>query len=219
MQAEAGTPRIGLFGGSFDPPHCGHEALVLRALQALHLDGLWVVPAGQPVHRRLSGHAGPEQRLAWMQRIFAEHEQVEVLDWEVMRRQPTPSIDTLRRFHREFPDMWPVLLLGEDAFAAMDAWVDYPEHAALCDVAVFSRAGYSGGEQVMFAPSAFRPMQPEAWLTSPARCGQRVHVEADLPDVSATDIRRRARNEKSLAGLVPECIRREIEQAYAAKAG
>ena len=63
------TKRIGLFGGSFDPPHLGHKALVDAALQELNLDEVWVIPVGLPVHRQLSGKATPEQRLFWLNTI------------------------------------------------------------------------------------------------------------------------------------------------------
>ncbi len=91
MQPEPDGQRIGLFGGSFDPPHIGHVALVEAALDALGLHAVWVIPAGFPVHRILSDHVTPEQRLYWMRSIFSANERVKVLDWEVASDEPTPS--------------------------------------------------------------------------------------------------------------------------------
>jgi len=204
--------RIGLFGGSFDPPHIGHVALVEAALDALRLSAVWVVPTGRPVHRCLSGCASPGERLHWMQRIFAGNPRVRVMDWEVVAEHVTPSILTLRRFAGEFPGRRPVLLLGADAFAGMDGWVEYPEHTDLCDVAVFGRVSCTAGE----AGAAFRPVSLSDWLNAPGGAGRRVDVDVPLPDVSATEIRRMVAHGTSLAGRVPECVRREIEQAYAA---
>jgi nicotinate-nucleotide adenylyltransferase len=206
--------RIGLFGGSFDPPHVGHAALVEAALEHLRLSAVWIIPAGMPVHRTLSGHATPALRLHWMQRIFAGHQRIAVLDWEVTASEPTPSIVSLRRFAATFPDKRPVLLLGADAFSGMDGWVSFPEHAALCDVAVFGRAACGAASGV----AAFRPLPLTDWLMQPAGVGYRVDVDVPLPDVSATGIRQLAAQGKSLAGKVPECVRREIEQAYAGTA-
>lgn len=183
------------------------------ALERLRLDAVWVIPAGLPVHRQLSDLATPAQRLAWMQRIFADDARVLVSDWEVREQQPTPSIVTLRRFVREFPEARPVLLLGADAFAGMDGWVDYPEHAGMCDVAVFGRASSRSGDAV----SAFRSLSLAEWLGRREACGCRVDVDATLPDVSATAIRRMALSGERLAGRVPACVSAEIEQAYAAK--
>jgi len=213
LSQSAPGKRIGLFGGSFDPPHVGHVALLKAAFEKLQLDGVRVVPVGLPVHRQLSDCSTAAQRLAWMQRIFADDCRVQVLDWEVMEPEPTPSIATLRRFAREYPVCRAVLLLGADAFAGMDGWVEYPDHASLCDVAVFNRAGCAA----LPCPvaKAFETMPVEQWLQQPQAYGRRVDVEVSLPDVSATGIRRMAVNKESLAGMVSECVRSEIEQAYA----
>jgi len=205
--------RIGLFGGSFDPPHVGHVALVQAAFAKLQLDEVWVVPVGLPVHRQLSDCSTAAQRLGWMRRIFADDCRVQVLDWEVMQAQPTPSIVTLRRFARDCPDCRAVLLLGADAFAGMDGWVEYPDHAGLCDVAVFNRAGCAPCPAM--AATAFAAVSVEQWLQRPQVYGRRLDVEVSLPAVSATGIRRMAENKESLAGMVSGCVRSEIEQAYA----
>lgn len=202
--------RIGLFGGSFDPPHIGHVALVEAALDVLQLDAVWVIPAGLPVHRTLSDRTTSEQRLSWMQRIFSDNEKVKVLDWEVVSSEPTPTIVTLRRFVADLPQQRPIWLLGADAFAGMDGWVKYPEHAGLCDVAVFGRVACSASSSV----SAFRPQVLADWLASPVVGGHRVDIDTPLPDVSATGIRRAAEKNESLVGMVPECVRRDIEQTY-----
>ena len=203
--------RIGLFGGSFDPPHVGHVALARAALARLPLDAVWVMPAGRPVHRALSGRADAETRLTWLQAVFADEPRIRVLDWEARADHPVPTIETLRRLHEQCPEVAPVLLLGADAFAGMPGWVDYPAHARLCDVAVFARAG----SRAPMPP----PMPPEwrrvtaAELASPG-AGRAVFVDAALPDVSATAVRQRAARGESLAGLVPECVRAAIERAY-----
>lgn len=200
---------LGLFGGSFDPPHLGHVALVSAALDRLHLPELWVIPVGNPVHRQLSGRADALTRLEWMQRIFADMAGVVVQDWEVRRAEPSPTIDTLRRIRREQPGRSPVLLLGSDAFAGIDSWVGYPEHRDLCDVAVFSRTG----ESPLASHHGWRPVTVAEWRASPGR-GRLLQVDQALPGISATKVRQRADRGKTLAGLVPECVRREIEQAY-----
>ncbi len=198
---------IGLFGGSFDPPHVGHVALLQAALE--FLPEVWVVPAGNPVHRKLSERADAYTRLDWMQRTFADEAQVQVLDWEMDTRKPTPTIETLRRMRELHPELSPVLLLGEDAFAGISTWVDYPEHLGLCDVAVFSRCGQPQSE-----PGDWRPAQIDQWQEQAEGSGRIIRVEVQLPDVSATLLRRMAMQGESLRGLVPEIIRNDIESAY-----
>lgn len=200
---------LGIFGGSFDPPHLGHVALVRAALDRLQLQRLWVVPVGSPVHRQLSGRADALKRLEWMRQIFADEPCVTVQDWEVRRAEPSPTIGTLRRIRRELPDCNPLLLLGSDAFAAIDSWVGYPDHVDLCDVAVFSRAG----EPPLASHHGWRPVTVAEWQAAPGS-GRLLQVEESLPEISATDVRDRAVRGEELSGLVPESIRRDIEQAY-----
>jgi len=174
------------------------------------LPDVWVVPAGRPVHRVLSGRADARLRFGWMRRIFAGDEHVRVLDWEVKAEQPVPTIETLRRLHREYPGLAPVLLLGSDAFASISSWVDYPAHLDLCDVAVFSRHGSPPPDV-----REWRPLPVEQWRQSPGH-GRVIRVDVMLPDISATRLRVMAEEGKSLRGLVPDVIRQEIEGVYGA---
>ncbi|MDQ6960548.1 MAG: nicotinate (nicotinamide) nucleotide adenylyltransferase [Mariprofundaceae bacterium] len=199
---------VGIFGGSFDPPHAGHVALVETALAALGLPEIWVIPAGNPVHRKLSGHASPELRLHWLKHIFSAQPKVLVQDWEAHGEQPVATIDTLRHIRSRFPDCHPVLLLGADAFAGMSHWVEYPEHFALCDVAVFDRAGCA-----CVRPQGWTMTSIEQWRHE-VGSGRLLCVKRRLPDVSATAVRKQAAAGKSLAEMVPECICGEIERVY-----
>jgi len=200
---------IGIFGGSFDPPHIGHVALVGAALEVLDLPEIWVIPAGNPVHRKLSGYASPEVRLHWLERIFLRQPRVRVQDWEVYRGKPASTIDTLRYIRHEFPDCHPLLLLGADAFSGIRQWVKYPEHMRLCDVAVFDRTGCSRVQR-----RGWKETHIGQWKGKTGY-GSLLHVKYELPDVSATAVRQRAVAGKSLAAMVPDCVCEEIGRAYA----
>jgi len=204
---------IGIFGGSFDPPHAGHVALVEAALKALDLPEIWVIPVGRPVHRKLSGHATPEVRLHWLERIFSaepfsDTSKVRVQDWEVYSEQQVATIDTLRHIRRRFPSVHPVLLLGADAFVGMHQWVEYPEHRLLCDVAVFDRGGHSA-----VARQEWKETRIAVWKNE-VGSGRLLYVKDRLPDISATTVRQQAAAGSSLAGMVPECVCEEIKKAY-----
>lgn len=198
--------QIGLFGGSFDPPHLGHVALVHAAL-ALGLDEVWVIPA-LPVHRQLSGCADGFTRLGWLEKIFAGQPRVKVVDWEVTRQQPTPAVDTLRRFRVNYPDLTPWLLLGVDAWVGLESWREYPAHRMLCNVAVFARQGlenipaHEGWQQVERSDACVTP-------------GHWCFVDVTLPDISATLIREYAEQGRSLMDWVPAVVCSDIEKNYA----
>ncbi|MDX8404345.1 MAG: nicotinate (nicotinamide) nucleotide adenylyltransferase [Mariprofundaceae bacterium] len=208
--------RIGLFGGSFDPPHLGHETLVRMALDRLKLDEAWVIPVGVPVHRILSGQASAELRMAWVKKIFSDRPNVCVKDWEVSQSEPVAAIRTLKQFRDACPDSVPIWLCGADSFAMMEAWIDYPEHQNVCNVAVFSRAGEPMAEALV----GWKLLSLEQWQQNQdIGPGHVIWIDTNLPDISATRLRNMAVQGESLEGLVSSRICKEVESQYKLEAG
>jgi nicotinate-nucleotide adenylyltransferase len=181
---------------------------VEAAFAVLHLSEVWVIPAGLPVHRRLSGHAGPERRLAWMRRLFANDPRVTVIDWEVRQAGPVSSLQTLRWLYARFPEVLPLWLMGADAFAGFPTWQGYPEHRQYCNVTVFSRAG-----EVMPGPMGWHECAAGA-VTELQDPGHVARVDAELPDISATGLRRALASGQVPPGWLPELIADEVVAAY-----
>ena len=177
------TKRIGLFGGSFDPPHLGHQALVYAALQKLELDEVWIIPVGLPVHRQLSGKATPEQRLSWLSTIFADEPRVHIVDWEINYTKPSPAIASLRRFQAENPSITPTWLMGLDSFLDMPNWIEYPEHQKLCNLAAFQRGSMENNLETM-------GWEKLCTLKHGLDAGHIVFINKTLPDISSTQIRK-----------------------------
>ncbi|MBF0281408.1 MAG: nicotinate (nicotinamide) nucleotide adenylyltransferase [Zetaproteobacteria bacterium] len=207
--------RVGIFGGSFDPPHVGHEALLYQAMKWLPLSEIWVVPTGIPVHRPSSVHVDLQQRWRWLEMIFQDIPYVRLVDWEMKRNQPTAAIDTLRWIKAMAPDVMPVWLMGDDAFAKMDHWVEFPDHLNYCSVAVFERKGFPANVE----NSENRSSMLHGWDDSLplTALGGLQRLQVALPEVSSTQIRIDAEAGKSLQGLIPERIREEVEALYARK--
>ncbi|MDQ6992261.1 MAG: nicotinate (nicotinamide) nucleotide adenylyltransferase [Mariprofundus sp.] len=197
---------IGLFGGTFDPPHVGHVALGKAGLQAAGLDEVWVIPAN-PVHRQLSACADGETRLAWMQLLFADLAGLRVIDWEVRLGCACPMIETLRRFATEYPHHQAWLILGADAWRDLPLWREYPAHRALCNVLVFARVG-------MAEPQIHDGWQSVDSVEAANSSGCYLYLERALPDISATIVRGNAAAGLSLQGQVPEAIRQQVESRY-----
>jgi nicotinate-nucleotide adenylyltransferase len=113
---------IAIFGGSFDPPHAGHVAVVKSALRELPVDTLYVVPAY--VNPFKSGtHAPPELRRKWLQRIFENRARVCVSDFESGKGRPVPTIETVRHFRRIDPDIY--LIIGSDNLESLSKWHEF----------------------------------------------------------------------------------------------
>ena len=135
--------RIGIYGGTFDPPHPGHAQAARAAVKALGLELLLLIPAGIPPHKALSRSTAPaEDRLA-MCRIMADKLgldiPVRVLDMEVSRQGASYTKDTARLLRQQFPqdELW--LLMGTDMFLSFHTWREPETICQYTHLAVFRR--------------------------------------------------------------------------------
>ena len=146
--------KIGIYGGSFNPPHLGHLAAARAAVSALGLDRLVFVPAGLPPHKELPpGSPTPGQRLA-MTEIAADQlllpEVTEVWDVELHRAGRSYTADTLEAAAERWPgaELW--LLMGTDMFLTLHQWHEPERILALAGVCAFGRTEADG--EAVFAP-------------------------------------------------------------------
>ena len=146
--------RIGIYGGSFNPPHLGHLAAARAAMAALGLDRLVFVPAGVPPHKELApGSPGLEQRLE-MTGIAADQllmpGAVEVWDTELHREGKSYTADTLEEAAARWPgdELW--LLMGTDMFLTLHQWREPGRILELAGVCAFGRTEADG--EAVFAP-------------------------------------------------------------------
>lgn len=132
---------IGVYGGTFDPPHWGHITAARAAMEQLGLDKLVLIPDRVPPHKALpEGSASPEQRLEMAALATAElGRRAEVSDWELRRDGPSYTSDTLAELRREHPEDTLWLLMGSDMFLSLQTWHAPEEIMALARIAPFSR--------------------------------------------------------------------------------
>jgi nicotinate-nucleotide adenylyltransferase len=130
--------RIGLFGGSFDPPHDGHRAVSLEALKRLGLDAVWWLVSPQ---NPLKPHAPADlgRRIA-AARALANHPRIKVTGVEAALGT-TYTADTLRRLKAKLPGVRLVWMMGADNLASFHRWRDWEGIAATVPIAVFNRPG------------------------------------------------------------------------------
>lgn len=132
---------IGIYGGTFDPPHWGHITAARAAMEQLKLDRLVLIPDRVPPHKALpEGSASPEQRLEMAALATAElGRRAEVSDRELRRSGPSYTSDTLAELRREHPEDTLWLLMGSDMFLSLQTWHAPEEIMALARIAPFSR--------------------------------------------------------------------------------
>ncbi len=191
VAGEDAKSRVGIVGGTFDPPHVAHVALVAGARHQLELDELIVVPAGQPWQKVGSREISPAPvRLEMAEAAFGTIEGCHVSDREITRTGDSYTVDTLEELSA--PDRSLVLVLGADAAAGLDSWHRPDDIARLATLAVFPRRGHENA-------------------SPPERFG---FERLQLPGlaVSSTDIRDRVRSGHPIDGLVPREVIAIIER-------
>jgi len=127
---------IALFGGSFDPPHIGHEAIV-KALQTFKdVDKIIVMPTFlNPFKSKF--HAPATLRMEWLKKIFKEYKNVEISDFEVIQKRQVASIDTVKHLLTKYTKIY--LVIGADNLNSLDKWQDYYELKKLVSFVVVPR--------------------------------------------------------------------------------
>jgi len=132
---------IGVFGGTFDPIHCGHLRTAFELWQELRLAEVRFLPTGSAPHRaRL--YASPERRLQMVRAAVADQPSFVVDDREVRRSGLSYSVDTLTELRREYPERSLCLLLGMDAFLGLPNWHRWRELLPLAHIVVAHRPGW-----------------------------------------------------------------------------
>ena len=196
-------PRIGVFGGAFDPPHNAHVALARAAQTQLELAELRVFPTGQAWHKaRPLSRA--QDRLAMAELAFADLPGVVVDPRETRRDGPTYTLDTLRELRNERPATQLVLLIGADQAAALRSWHGWEEILSIAIVSIAHRADSTGAAD-RFDPQNLAPLPAGSRFES---------LDLPLMDISATDIRSRAARGADISALVPPAVARYIDQHH-----
>jgi len=184
------VPSLGIFGGSFDPIHCGHLGAVAAVLAARPLERILLLPASRPPHKS-SGCVAPFADRVAMARIAVEGlPRIEVSTLEGERTGPSYTIDTVEELERREPGARIELLVGADMLLDLPRWRRAEELARRVTVVAFARPG----QDLAAARAAFAPL------------GEPVFVEIPARDVSATEVRRRLSAGEPVGGLLPPAV-------------
>lgn len=188
--------KIGILGGSFDPPHNGHIAIAEAAMAQLELDQVIFIPAHRNPLKETAPRASSQQRLEMTRLAISEHESFAVSDQEIVRRGPSYTVETLDELHAVRPaDYW--LIVGLDAITSFNEWRSSQRILKLARIALVNRGTSSEASVISRVPEDIRQFV-DLVMTSPI-------------EVSSTEVRERIRDGKPYTPLVPSSVARYIK--------
>ncbi len=186
--------RIGVFGGTFDPPHLGHLAVAVNVRHALRLDEVLLMVANHPWQKDgVRAVSPPEDRFALVCAAVAQVDGLAASSLEIELGGPSFTANTLAALHERNSNAQYFTIVGADAANGFDSWERCDEVAALSTLVVVDRPGV-----------VTHPPQPKT--------GSWVHVEVPHLEVSSSDLRARVADGRPLDFLVPLSVAHEIER-------
>lgn len=191
--------KIGILGGTFNPPHCGHLSIAKDLLEEFSLDEILFLPAGVPPHKQNIDVASGEHRLKMLELLTSVLPQARVSALELEREGVTYTVDTLRALDRTAAEYY--YIIGTDTLFQLTSWRSSEEVFRLTQFLCVPRPGEHAEEVAQRAEALMREH------------GAVIHLSKSVgPDISSTMIRERLRQKQSLAGLVPAEIEEYIKQ-------
>jgi nicotinate-nucleotide adenylyltransferase len=190
--------RLGVLGGTFDPIHIGHLILAEGARDALQLERVVLIPAGQPPHKRSARITASEHRLQMVRLAIAANGHFSISRVDLDRRGPSYTVDTMHLLQEAWgPDTRIHFLIGGDSLAELPTWHQPERLIEICQVVAVPRPGYDPDLDAL-----------DRELPGAADRVQVLHTP--LVDLSATEIRDRVRDRRSIRYLVPEAVEQYI---------
>jgi nicotinate-nucleotide adenylyltransferase len=192
--------RVGLLGGTFNPPHLAHLVCASEAAAQLALDRVLLTPVAVPPHKDSPMDPGPAERLELCRLAAAGDERLGVCDLEIARGGPSYTVDTLRELHARDPEDHLTFIIGGDIALGLAAWHEPEAVLGLATLAVAERLGVARRDIVERLEEAFpRAAAPRFF---------------DMPriDISSSLIRRRLAGGHPIRYLVPDAVAERIDQ-------
>ena len=186
--------KTGIFGGSFNPIHNGHIQLARQLREAAGLDVVWLMVSPQNPLKEQAGLLADDLRLQMARQALADEPFIEASDYEFHLPRPSYTWNTLQALKDDFPDREFALLIGGDNWERFPRWYRADDIVSNYQIIVYPRRG---------SDIDLKSLPPTVSV-----------VEAELLDISSTDIRRRVRRGQPITGMVPDNIVQAVEKLY-----
>lgn len=185
--------RVGILGGTFNPPHLGHLICAQEAYLQLKLDRVTLIPARIPPHKPVDDEPGPEHRLELCRVAVGDDVRFDVSDVEIAREGSSYTVDTLEVLHSREPESELFLIVGGDIAAGLPSWREPERVLSLATLAVAGRRGTS------------RAKVDEA--LSGLSGGERAEFfQMPTISISSTVLRGRVRDDQPIRYYVPDAV-------------
>jgi nicotinate-nucleotide adenylyltransferase len=192
--------RIGIFGGTFDPPHLGHLILAAEAVDQAHLDKLLWVLTPDPPHKQGAIISTVEHRLAMVQAMVKRDSHFELSDIEMRRPGPHFALDTMIALHRDYPEDELLYVIGGDSLRDLPSWHKPAELIEVCDgIIVLQRPGAIADTTTIYQ-------------NYPGLKDKLSFLDAPEVEISAANIRQRAKQGHAYWHYVIPEVARYIEE-------
>jgi nicotinate-nucleotide adenylyltransferase len=195
--------RIGIYGGTFSPPHNGHIVAAKAFMEQMWLDFLYVIPTATPPHKELSVSVDAKHRLEMCRLAFSDVEGVYVSDVEMQRGGRSYTVDTLRELSGE--DRRLFLLCGTDMMLTLDRWREADEIFRLCYPVYIRRDNDRSLDRVIVE-------KIEEYRQKYGKVVRRILSEPI--EISSSEIRSRISAGESVAQLVPQKVEKYLKDNH-----
>lgn len=191
--------KLGIFGGTFNPPHIGHLILAETAADTLGLDCVYFVPAAEPPHKVGVPRASVDHRLRMVEIAIAGNQRFRLSRLDVDRPGPHYAVDMVGMFHEQHPSADLYFLMGSDSLRDLLSW-DRPQALVeRCNIVVMSRPVIPPDMDMLYA-------------ALPRLRDRLISISSPEVDISSTNLVARIRNGQSVRYRLPEEVREYIFQ-------
>jgi nicotinate-nucleotide adenylyltransferase len=198
--------RLGIFGGTFDPPHVGHLLAASDAIEHLTLDQLVFVPAAVQPLKAGRETASAVHRMAMVRLMVGADARLQSDSVEVDRDGLSYTVDTLREFARRFPSADRYFLVGADVLASFAQWRDPQTVLDLATLAVLTRRADSDSDAISEATQMEQQRMSARGSLLDGLAQRSTVIPTRRVDISSTEIRDRVRSGRSIHGFVTDAV-------------
>ncbi|MBB6448804.1 nicotinate-nucleotide adenylyltransferase [Geomicrobium halophilum] len=185
--------KIGILGGTFDPPHIAHLLIAQESLDACELDEVWFMPTNVPPHKQNEDMANSSDRVEMTRLAISDHGKFRLCTVELDRQGPSYSMDTMEILQNQHPNVQFYFIVGGDMAVSLPTWHGIEKLRKQVTFIVTSRPNY---------PDDY-PFEEEL-----------ISVNIPEMEISSSDIRERVSREENIRYLVPEAVRKYVGENH-----